>query len=113
MTDLAHGADDIGGRFGRLGLRVLLIMILASPVAVGIILGLVLGKPVGIACGLKNSGIGNGVEEWGKARLVVEPGGAAALAALLAGKVAAEEGMLILLSGGNVDRAAYARVLAG
>jgi hypothetical protein len=38
MTDLAHGADDIGGRFGRLGLRVLLIMILASPVAVGFLL---------------------------------------------------------------------------
>ena len=48
-----------------------------------------------------------------KLRLVVEPGGAVALAALLAGKVAVEEGMLILLSGGNVDRAAYARVLAG
>ncbi len=30
------------------------------------------GKAVGIACGLKNSGIGNGVQEWGKARLVVE-----------------------------------------
>ncbi|WP_322963311.1 threonine ammonia-lyase [Sphingomonas fuzhouensis] len=48
-----------------------------------------------------------------KLRLVVEPGGAVALAALLAGKVAAEDGMLVLLSGGNVDRAAYARVLAG
>ncbi|WP_373461851.1 threonine/serine dehydratase [Sphingomonas sp. SORGH_AS_0879] len=46
-------------------------------------------------------------------RLVVEPGGAVALAALLAGKVAVEEGMLVILSGGNVDRAAYARVLAG
>ena len=46
-------------------------------------------------------------------RLVIEPGGAAALAALLAGKVAAEDGMLVILSGGNVDRAAYARVLAG
>ncbi|WP_454279919.1 threonine ammonia-lyase [Sphingomonas sp. Marseille-Q8236] len=46
-------------------------------------------------------------------RLVVEPGGAVALAALLSGKVAAEDGMLVLLSGGNVDRAAYARVLAG
>jgi threonine dehydratase len=46
-------------------------------------------------------------------RLVIEPGGAAALAALLSGKVAAEENMLLLLSGGNVDRAAYARVLAG
>jgi xanthine dehydrogenase molybdenum-binding subunit len=27
---------------------------------------------VGIACGYKNSGLGNGVVEWGKARLVVE-----------------------------------------
>jgi selenium-dependent xanthine dehydrogenase len=31
------------------------------------------GKAVGIACGMKNSGIGNGVSEWGKCRLVVEP----------------------------------------
>ncbi len=30
------------------------------------------GKAVGIACGVKNSGIGNGVKEWGKCRLVVE-----------------------------------------
>ena len=30
------------------------------------------GKHIGIACGLKNTGIGNGVAEWGKARLVVE-----------------------------------------
>jgi xanthine dehydrogenase molybdenum-binding subunit len=30
------------------------------------------GFAVGIGCGLKNSGIGNGVQEWGKARLVVE-----------------------------------------
>ncbi len=33
------------------------------------------GRAVGIACGLKNSGIGNGAKEWGKARLVVEPDG--------------------------------------
>jgi threonine dehydratase len=46
-------------------------------------------------------------------RLVVEPGGAVALAALLAGRVAAELGTLVILSGGNVDRAAYAKVLAG
>jgi xanthine dehydrogenase molybdenum-binding subunit len=31
------------------------------------------GRAVGIACGLKNSGIGNGAKEWGRARLVVEP----------------------------------------
>lgn len=29
------------------------------------------GKAVGIGCGVKNSGIGNGVSEWGKCRLVV------------------------------------------
>ena len=29
----------------------------------------------GIACGLKNSGIGNGAAEWGKARLVIEDDG--------------------------------------
>ena len=33
------------------------------------------GKPVGIGCGIKNSGIGNGAKEWGKCRLVVEAGG--------------------------------------
>ena len=32
------------------------------------------GHAVGIACGMKNSGIGNGVEEWGRVRLVVESG---------------------------------------
>jgi xanthine dehydrogenase molybdenum-binding subunit len=37
------------------------------------------GKPVGIACGLKNSGLGNGAEEWGKARLVVERDGTISL----------------------------------
>jgi selenium-dependent xanthine dehydrogenase len=30
-------------------------------------------KAVGIACGVKNSGLGNGSREFGKARLVVEP----------------------------------------
>ncbi|MBI3929782.1 MAG: selenium-dependent xanthine dehydrogenase [Armatimonadetes bacterium] len=33
------------------------------------------GLSVGIACGVKNTGIGNGVVEWGKARLVVEVDG--------------------------------------
>ena len=46
-------------------------------------------------------------------RLVVEPGGAVALAAVLAGKAPAEAGMLVILSGGNVDLDAYARALAG
>ena len=37
------------------------------------------GRAVGIACGLKNSGIGNGVAEWGKCRLVVEAAGTVTL----------------------------------
>jgi len=37
------------------------------------------GRAVGIACGLKNSGIGNGAVEWGKARLVVESDGSISL----------------------------------
>ncbi|MCY7270506.1 MAG: pyridoxal-phosphate dependent enzyme [Sphingomonas bacterium] len=45
-------------------------------------------------------------------QLVVEPGGAAALAALLAGKAAVEEGMVVVLSGGNVDPALHAALVA-
>jgi xanthine dehydrogenase molybdenum-binding subunit len=37
------------------------------------------GRAVGIGCGIKNSGIGNGVAEWGKCRLVVEPDGSVTL----------------------------------
>jgi len=37
------------------------------------------GRAVGIACGIKNTGIGNGVQEWGKARLVVETDGTISL----------------------------------
>ena len=44
-------------------------------------------------------------------RLVIEPGGAVALAAVLARKVAVERGLLVVLSGGNVDIDAYARAI--
>jgi threonine dehydratase len=47
-------------------------------------------------------------------KLVVEPGGAVALAAVLAGKVAARGGVVALvLSGGNVDPGVFGRALAG
>lgn len=49
---------------------------------------------------------------FSKLRLVVEPGGAAGLAALLAGKLAADGRTAVLLSGGNVDPAAFAQVIA-
>lgn len=45
--------------------------------------------------------------------LVVEPGGAVALAAVLAGKVDPSEDMVVVLSGGNVDSALHARIIAG
>lgn len=47
-----------------------------------------------------------------KLRLVVEPGGAAALAAVLAGKVRVDGRTAVILSGGNVDPAAFAKVIA-
>ena len=48
-----------------------------------------------------------------KLHLVIEPGGAAALAAVLAGKVAIGDATLVTLSGGNVDAELFAKVIAG
>ncbi len=45
-------------------------------------------------------------------RLVLEPGGAVALAAVLAGKVALTDTTLVTLSGGNVDPATHAAMIA-
>jgi len=50
---------------------------------------------------------------WEKHQLVVEPGGAVALAALLAGKVKPKDGTVVVLSGGNVDPALHARIVGG
>jgi threonine dehydratase len=45
-------------------------------------------------------------------RVVAEPGGAVALAALLAGKAGpVSERSVVVISGGNVDPALYARIL--
>jgi threonine dehydratase len=49
---------------------------------------------------------------WQRHGLVVEPGGAAALAVLLAGKVPPVEDTVVVLSGGNVDPALHARIIA-
>ena len=45
--------------------------------------------------------------------LVVEPGGAAALAAALAGKVPLTEDTVIMVTGGNCDPARFAETLIG
>ncbi|MCP5397549.1 MAG: pyridoxal-phosphate dependent enzyme [Sphingomonadaceae bacterium] len=50
---------------------------------------------------------------FAKLHLVVEPGGAAALAAALAGKVPLDENTVVMLTGGNVDPTAYARTITG
>ncbi|HEX4848966.1 MAG TPA: pyridoxal-phosphate dependent enzyme [Novosphingobium sp.] len=54
-------------------------------------------------------------QRWAFANLhlVLEPGGAAALAAALAGKVALDGRTAIVLSGGNTDPEAFAKVLQG
>ena len=49
---------------------------------------------------------------WGRHQLVVEPGGAAALAALLVGKLEPVEGTVVVLSGGNIDPELHARIVA-
>lgn len=53
-------------------------------------------------------------QRWAFANLhlVVEPGGAAALAAVLAGKVPVDGRTAVILSGGNTDADAFAKVLS-
>ncbi|VAX06756.1 pyridoxal-phosphate dependent enzyme family protein [hydrothermal vent metagenome] len=49
---------------------------------------------------------------WEKLKLVVEPGGAAALAALLSGKIDVRgKTICLLLSGGNIDAATFERAI--
>ena len=50
---------------------------------------------------------------WDRHQLVVEPGGAAALAALLSGKLAPVQDTVVVLSGGNIDPAMHARIVSG
>jgi threonine dehydratase len=49
---------------------------------------------------------------WDNHELVVEPGGAIALATLLTGSVEPAEGTVIVLSGGNVDPALHAEIVS-
>jgi threonine dehydratase len=49
---------------------------------------------------------------WENHKIVVEPGAAVGLAALLAGKIPPMEDTVVVLSGGNVDPALHARIIA-
>ena len=50
---------------------------------------------------------------WDRHQLVVEPGGAIALAALLSGAVEPSGEPIVVLSGGNVDPALHAEIVSG
>ncbi|WP_095011253.1 threonine ammonia-lyase [Tsuneonella mangrovi] len=50
---------------------------------------------------------------FSRLQLVVEPGGAAALAAALAGKVPVDSDTVLVISGGNADPAKFAKTIAG
>jgi threonine dehydratase len=49
---------------------------------------------------------------WDKHQLVVEPGASVGLAAVLAGKIEAIDDTVVVLSGGNIDPALHARIVA-
>jgi threonine dehydratase len=49
---------------------------------------------------------------WREHGLTVEPGGAASIAALLSEKVKIVPGTVVVVSGGNIDPALHARLIA-
>ncbi len=76
-----RNALDVGGTFGTgqvleksVGLKETLLAVRRSYRAAKRA-----GRAVGIACGVKNSGLGNGATEYGRARLVVEDDGTISL----------------------------------
>lgn len=50
---------------------------------------------------------------WKEHGLVVEPGGAAAIAALVSGRAEPREDTVVVVSGGNIDPALHARIVGG
>lgn len=48
---------------------------------------------------------------WRECELVVEPGGAVALAAVMTGKVPPQDDLVVVVSGGNIDPALHARIV--
>ena len=78
-----------------------------SPITFGI-----LRQRASQALSVTDSEVENAIRwAWGRHQLVVDPGGAAALAALLAGKVEPVKGTVVVLSGGNIDPALHARIV--
>lgn len=85
-----------------------------QPTATGIINLTVLGNRVETALTITDEEVRAAQRYlFSRLHLVVEPGGAAALAAALAGKLAVDENTVIVLSGGNTDAASFAETIAG
>ena len=85
---------------------------LQTPRVSPITFGILLGRNVR-ALSVSDAEVAEAVRfAWDCHGLVVEPGGAVALAALLSGKIAALEDTVLVLSGGNVDPALHARIVA-
>ncbi|HVM22584.1 MAG TPA: threonine/serine dehydratase [Sphingomicrobium sp.] len=78
-----------------------------SPITFGI-----LRRRAAVALSVSDSEVEEAIRfSWDRHGLLVEPGGAAALAALLASKIAPLEESVVILSGGNVDPALHARII--
>jgi threonine dehydratase len=79
-----------------------------SPITFGI-----LGQRKARALAVTDAEVADAIRfAWAEHDLVVEPGAAVGLAALLAGKIPPMEDTVVMLSGGNVDPALHARIIA-
>ena len=79
-----------------------------SPITLGILSGRLAG-----AVSVSDLEVAEAIRfAWQRHQLVVEPGAAVGLAALLAGKIPPKEDTVVVLSGGNIDPALHARIVA-
>jgi threonine dehydratase len=78
-----------------------------SPITLGILRG-----RNAIAMSVSDSEVADAIRfAWSKHALVVEPGAAVGLAALLAGKFEMKPDTIVVLSGGNIDPALHAEIV--
>ena len=108
--------------FGRMGyavvtaagndLRLLVCDAIMTPRVSSITLGILSGRLAG-AVSVSDLEVAEAIRfAWQRHQLVVEPGAAVGLAALLAGKIPPKEDTVVVLSGGNIDPALHARIVA-
>ena len=78
-----------------------------SPITFGI-----LSDRHAIACSVSDAEVEDAIRfAWREHQLVIEPGAAVGLAALLSGKLPPMDDTVVVLSGGNVDPALHARIV--